>query len=220
MDKKIVYKPNYISIELVEEIQSFFNNINDSLLASRGPYTFEKAELGRQGCWDRQLHWEIKDNPIHLVAEKLRADFGAFEIYESSIRYLSAPFLPHSDIRKDLSWIKNLKHSGHREGWIFIIPLSWKSGYQPGTAFYNNPARLDEPLYCEMTDILPKYAPEHEFESRNFSVREILKWNSPGDLVAWENFQWHSSCSFGEYTYTTDDWAKEFVSIETYFKTK
>ena len=93
----------------------------------------------------------------------------------------------------------------------------WKDGYTPGTAFFNNPAKLSEPLYADMLDILPNYTDEYEVETRNFSVQKILKWESPGDLIAWENFQWHGSCNFGNIEYTRDTWAKEFISIETWF---
>jgi hypothetical protein len=217
MPKQIIYKRNYLSLDLVEEIREYFYRINDSLYASRGPYDHVKSKLGWQGCWDRQLHYERDDNPIHRLIAKLKDDFGDFEIYESSIRYLSAPFLPHSDIR-NIDWLKQYKINGYTTGFIFMIPLSWKENYSPGTAFFNSPANVDEPLYSEMLDILPSYSDEFVAESRNFSVKEIVKWESPGDLVAWENFQWHCSCQFGNAKYKRDDWLKEFISIETHFK--
>jgi hypothetical protein len=215
MQKKIIHKKNYISSEFVNQIRSYYERINDSLLASRGPWTFERAKLGYQGCWDRQLHYEKSDSPIHQIVSKLKEDFGDFFIHESSIRYLSAPFLPHSDIRNN-NWLKELQSNGCRPGFTFLIPLWWKKGYTPGTAFFNSPANLDEPLYSDMLDILPNYSESSKEEARNFSVREIVKWESPGDLIAWENFQWHCSCHHGHIEYNKQTWAKEFVSIETW----
>jgi hypothetical protein len=213
--KKIIYKNNYIPLELVSEIREYFDNINDSLLASRGPKTSTKLKLGWYGCWDRNLHYEKLDNPIHRVVSKLKEDFGDFEITESSIRYLSAPFMPHSDIRS-VDWLNEYRNKGWKEGIVYLIPLWWKDGYTPGTAFFNNPANIDEPLYSDMLDILPEYSEEFKEDSRNFSIREIVKWKSPGDLIAWENFQWHSSCHYGDIEYNKDTWAKEFISIETW----
>jgi hypothetical protein len=215
--KKIIHKNNYISLDLVNEIKEYFDKINDSLFASRGPKSHQKTKLGWQGCWDRNLHYEKLDNPIHRVISKLKEDFGDFEIVESSIRYLSAPFLPHSDIRSS-TWLNEHRNNGYKEGFVYLIPLWWKDGYIPGTAFFNNPANIDEPLYSDMLDILPNYSTEYEDEGRNFSVRKIIKWKSPGDLIAWENFQWHSSCSYGDITYNKNTWAKEFISIETWAK--
>ena len=149
----------------------------------------------------------------------LKRDFGEFEIYSSSIRYLSAPFLPHSDIR-DVEWLRDLKKQGLREGFIFLIPLWWEPDYQPGTAFLNNPVNLNEPLYADMLDIFPNYSdtPQNAYEQKNFSVKQIIRWENPGDLIAWENFQWHASCHFGKANYQKDKWVKEFVSIETAIK--
>jgi hypothetical protein len=219
INKQIVYKKNYISLELVNEIREYFNNINDSLLHSNGPRTSEQAKLGWYGCWDRQLHYEKLDNPIHQVIKKLKADFGNFNICDSSIRYLSAPFMPHSDIKNN-QWLKEHRDAGDQEGFIFVIALWWKDGYTPGTAFFNNPANLNEPLYTDMLDVLPNYSDQYQEEARNFSVKEILKWESPGDLIAWENFQWHCSCNFGNIEYNRTSWAKEFISFETWFSNK
>lgn len=217
--KQIVYKKNYISLDLVNEIRHYFDDINDSLMGSNGPYSSEKNKLGYQGCWDRQLHFEKSDNPIHQVIIKLKKDFGDFEYksYKSSIRYLSAPFLPHSDIVSNES-LKTLRTNGYKEGHIFIIPLWWKDNYQPVTGFFNSPARLDEPLYVDKLDIFPEYAGPYQEESKNLSVREIIQWQSPGDLIAWENFQWHASGQIGQFQYDRKVWVKEFISIETKIK--
>jgi len=215
MEKCIAYKPKYITQSDVEKIRNYFNEINDSLLDSRGPYPNERNKLGWQGCWDRQLHYEKLDNPVHDVIDKLKKDFGDFQINDSSIRYLSAPFLPHSDV-KSVKWINDQKKSGRREGFIFLIPLWWEENYFPGTAFFNSPPDLSEPLYNEKIDVLPEFSDKFQEDMRNFSVKKIIKWESPGDLIAWENFQYHSSCQFGNFVYDKNKWVKEFISIETY----
>ena len=157
MQKKILHKKNYISTDLVEQIRSYYDQINDSLLASVGPYPWEKAKSGYQGAWDRNLHYEKTDSPIHQIVSNLKEEFDDFFIYNSSIRYLSSPFLPHTDIRGH-SWLKKFQSDGYRPGFSFIIPLWWKKGHTPGTAFFNSPPNLDEPLYSDMLDILPNYA--------------------------------------------------------------
>ena len=217
MSKQIIYKPNYISVAEVQEIREYFDNINDSLAASRGPYSNAKNKLGWQGCWDRQIHWEKQDNPMHKILQRLEKDFGNFKILESSIRYLSSPFLPHSDVRS-VKWIQDLKKQKTKEGFTMLIGLWWDQYYTPGTAFYNCPPKLDEPLYSEKLDILPEYSDEYQEEMRNYSVREVIKWQSPGDLIAWENFQFHSSCHFGKVSYDREKWMKEFISLETCFR--
>jgi hypothetical protein len=215
MQKKILHKKNYISLDLVNQVRSYYDSINDDLSASSGPYPVERAKLGYQGCWDRNLHYELPDSPIHQVVSQLKQDFEDFLIHQSSIRYLSAPFMPHSDIRS-IGWLKKLRDDGHRPGFTFLIPLWWKKEYTPGTAFFNSPANINEPLYSDMLDILPKFADSFERVSMNFSVREVVKWQSPGDLIAWENFQWHCSCHYGNIEYNKQTWAKEFISIETW----
>lgn len=215
MQKKIIYKKNYLTVDFVDQFRSYYNKINDSLLASSGPYTWEKSKIGYQGCWDRILHYEKLDSPVHQIVSKLKEDFGDFTIYDSSIRYLSAPIGPHSDVR-NTSWLTEHRNNGHRGGFIFLIPLWWKKGYAPGTAFFNSPPNLDEPLYSDMLDILPNYSESFKEESANFSVRETIKWESPGDLIAWENFQWHCSCQYSDIEYNKQTWVKEFISIETW----
>ena len=215
MQKKILHKKNYISIDFVEQIRAYYDKINDSLLASKGPYICDPSKLGYQGCWDRNLHYEKLDSPIHQIVSKLKEEFDDFFIHTSSIRYLSTPFLPHSDIRS-IDFLKDMRSNGYSPGFTFLIPLWWKKGYTPGTAFFNSPANIDEPLYADLLDILPNYAEKYENEARNFSVREIAKWESPGDLIAWENFQWHCSCHYGQIEYNKQTWVKEFISIETH----
>lgn len=216
MLKKIVYKSEYISLELVEEIRKYIHSIGDSIYESKGPYPTSTSKLGWMGCWDRNLHLEKLDNPIHKLIYKLKQDFGNFTIYCSSVRYLSSPFVPHTDIRSNQA-LKELKDKGVKEGYVFLIPLWWKENYNPGTAFFNSPANMNEPLYSELPDVLPDYSVEHAETARNLSVREIIKWQNQGDLIAWENYQWHSSCHFGETNYSKEYWVKEFISIETQY---
>jgi hypothetical protein len=215
MRKKIIYKKKYISLSVVNDIKSYYEKINDSLLDSAGPYPNPKSKLGWASCWDRQLHYELPRSPIHKIVNQLKTDFGEFIIHDSSIRYLSAPILPHSDIR-GVDWLKENKSKGFKEGLTFLIPLWWKDGHTPGTAFYSCPANLNEPLYTDMPDILPAYSDQYTEEARNFSVRKIIKWESPGDLIAFESFQWHGSCQWGDVTYDRETWSKEFLSIETW----
>ena len=217
MQKKIIYKKQYIPLSFVNEIKSYYEKINDSLLDSSGPWPNPRSKLGWSGCWDRQLHYELPCSPIHKIVNQLKTDFGEFIIRDSSIRYLSIPFLPHSDIR-GVDWIKENKSKGFKEGPTFLIPLWWKDGHTPGTVFYSCPANLHEPLYTDMPDILPAYSDQHKEEARNFSVRKIIKWNSPGDLIAFESFQWHGSCHWGNVTHDRETWSKEFLSIETWRK--
>jgi len=217
MQKQIIHKKNYLSSELVNEIREYFNNINDSIYHSGGPYAHEKAKIGWQGCWDRNLHYERVDNPIHQVVSKLKEDFGNFIIHQSSLRYLCAPVLPHTDITAN-EWLVKYRDQGYKKGYIFLIPLWWKEGFTPCTPFFNSPANVDEPLYSDLLDVLPNYSNEYQEEARNFSVREIVTWKSPGDLIAWENFQWHSSGQFGHTEYVKDQWIKEFISIKTWLE--
>lgn len=213
MDQDIVYLPNYISQNDVDDIRNFYDNINDSIYASQGPYQQNKNILGWQGCWDRNLYLQNKESPIHKLIARLENDFGHFHIYNSSIRYLAGPFLPHSDIVSN-DWLRSHKEQ-YREGYVFLIPLSWKKNYRPGTAILSSPPKLSEPLYEDVLEILPRYSDAHTEEMKNFSVKKILEWRSPGDLIAWKNFQWHTSCHFSDTKYTLEDWQKEFINFKT-----
>jgi hypothetical protein len=219
MQKQLIYKENFISLELVDEIRTYFDEINDSLLDSSGPFDHSKHYLGWAGTWSRQLHFELPHNPIHLVVDKLKQEFGNFECQtdKCSIEYLSSPFLPHTDIH-NLDYIQKLRANGNPKVYIFIIPLWWKPGHTPVTGFFNSPPNFDEPLYSDMSDIFPKYAPNKFDESLNFSVRQAFPWKSPGDLIAWESFQWHSSGAMGDIEYSRSDWSKEFITMEVHIK--
>lgn len=215
VSKEIIFQPQYIDVSLIDSIRQYFNDINDCPFHSDGPKDNHINALGWEGCWDRNLYLEKTDNPVHTVIQKLKSDFGDFSIYDASIRYLCAPYLPHSDIR-DTEWLRKAKTDNFKEGFVFLIPLWWRSNYKPATAFYSNPARLDEPLYMDYGDILPKFSPDHERDARNLSVHKIVHWQNAGDLVAWRNFQWHGSCGILEGSYARHRWIKEFISIETW----
>lgn len=219
MQKQIIYKENFISLDLVDQIRTYFDKINDSLAASRGPFDQPDHYLGWAGTWSRQLHFELPDNPIHLVVDKLKQEFGDFEcrLARCSIEYLSSPFSPHTDIY-DVEFLKELRARGKPTVYIFLIPLWWKPGHTPVTGFFNNPPDLDEPLYSEVSDIFPKCVPITFDETVNLSLRKMFSWNSPGDLIAWEGFQWHSSGALGDIEYSRTDWAKEFITIEAIMK--
>lgn len=210
----ILYKPNYVPYDEIVKIKHFYDKIiNDSF--SNGPKENLNLENGMQGCWDRPLRLERSDNPIISVINNLHKEFGAFEIHEASIRYMAFPFGPHTDIR-NTAWLKAYRKNYDR-GYTFLIPLSWKEGYQPGTAFFSCPPDDAEPLYEECLEWLPKYSEKGKIIERNFSVKQIIKWQQPGDLVVWKNFQWHCSLSPQGYVYDSKKWVKEFISIETYY---
>jgi hypothetical protein len=219
MQKQLTYKENFISLDHVNKIRTYFDEINDSLAASSGPFDQPEHYLGWAGTWSRQLHFELPDNPIHLVIDKLKQEFGDFECDTRycSIEYLSSPFLPHTDVH-NVEFLKELRAKGNPKIYVFIIPLWWKLGHTPVTGFFNSPPNLDEPLYSDMSDIFPKYAPSKFDQSADFSVRQMFPWKSPGDLIAWESFQWHSSGALGNIEYTRTDWAKEFITIEATIK--
>ncbi len=210
----IIHKENYISKEQVSDIKTFFDKkIRDKL--SGGPYESKQLESGMEGCWDRSLHFEIKENPIHALITSLQKDFGGFHINESSIRYMAYPFVPHSDIRSS-EWLQEQRQNFY-PGYTFLIPIWWKEDYNPGTAFFSSPPENDEQLYIEQQDVLPKFSEQHKKQARNFGVKQIVKWKNTGDLIAWKNFQWHCSLSQANYTYSDKTWCKEFISIETAF---
>lgn len=215
MEKLLIYKENFISLDEVNEIRTYFDNINDSRELSAGPFDHPIHSLGWCGTWSRQLHFELPDNPIHKVIYKLKQEFGDFECRPThcSIEYLSSPFLPHTDVHS-VEFLHELRSRGNPKIYIFLIPLWWKPGHTPVTGFFNNPPNLDEPLYSEMADMFPKYAPGKFDPGVNFSVKKFFPWKSPGDLIVWESFQWHSSGSTGQIEYTRNDWSKEFVTIE------
>ena len=131
----------------------------------------------------------------------------------SSIRYQAYPFAPHSDI-KNIEWLLGNKSQGYTEGYTFLIPLWWDENCNPGTAFFNNPAKLSELHYTEAQDVLPEIVDNSNI--KNFSVKEIVNWINPGDLIAWKNFQWHGSTCSHSYQYSTKKYCKEFISIETF----
>ena len=208
----IIYKESYVSLDDVKAIKTFFDKkITDKL--SGGPYQSKQLQSGMEGCWDRSLHFEIVENPIHNLVKKLKEDFGDFVIHESSIRHMAYPFVPHSDIRSS-KWLQEQRQN-YTAGYTFLIPLWWKQDYNPGTAFFSSPPKEHQELYIEQQDVLPVFSKEHSKQARNFGVEQIIKWKSKGDLVAWKNFQWHCSLSQKDYLYNDKNWCKEFISIET-----
>ena len=212
--KDIYFVESYVSREHTQEIKNYFDEtVNDWF--SNGPRTSDKWHQEWIGCFDRPLRLERQDNPLLPVIDKLKADFGNFDIFEASIRYMNYPFPPHSDVRDSETIMKQRKQ--HTAGHVFIIPLWWQKGYKPGTAFFNSPPKLNEPMYVEHQDIFPKAKSDKEV--KEYSVKKIIKWKNPGDLVAWKNYQWHSTLTTPGYDYSRDEFCKEFVSIETWGKT-
>jgi len=208
----IIFREQYVPKDLLDKINSFYKDTNDRL--SGGP-----AELGgefkstqKEGCWDRPLRLEVDDNPIHQLLDMLKKDFGEFIIHTSSIRYLAYPFTLHTDIRGS-EWLLESRKK-YKTGWTLLIPLAWDEGYNPGTAFFSSPPQDNEPLYIEKQDVLPKL--ENPSYAKHFSVKSLVKWKNPGDLVFWENYMFHCSMHDPNWTYSDSKHCKEFISIETF----
>ena len=208
-----IYKEKYVDHELLNEIKNFYSTVNDTF--SGGPF-IDKGELGTtygmMGCADRPLRLEYKSNPVHKLIAKLKEDMGDFHIHEGSIRYLYYPFGPHSDVRSNEHLLESWKK--YRNGYTFIIPLQWKPECKPGTAFFDSPPKQDQQLMCERHDVIPKL--NKSSASKNFGIKKLMPWKNPGDLIAWMNYQYHSSMIGGDWVYNDKEWCKEFISIETY----
>ena len=207
----ICFKENYISSTNILKLKKFFDEtVNDWF--SNGPKRCDDWEEQLYGCFDRPLRLERKDNPLLPVIDNLKQDFGDFEIYDGSVRYMNYPFPPHTDVRSSETIMEQRKK--HNNGYVFIIPLWWDKEYQPGTAFFNSPPKLDEPMYIEYQSILP--APKSDKLVKNLSIKRLIKWKNPGDLIAWRNYQWHASLTTSGYNYSQDKFCKQFISIETW----
>lgn len=211
--ENIVYRKSYIPSALLDEIKNFYKVLNDDL--TNGPRDVTKhnsSRLRKEGCWDVSLRLEIPKNPVNKLIQMLKKDFGEFIIHTSSVRYLGYPFSPHSDIRSSEWLIENRKK--YDTGYTFLIPLGWKEGYKPGTAFFSSPPADDEPMYIERQDVLPEF--QDEIFARNFSVKKIIPWQHAGDLVAWKNYIYHCSMTDRDFQYSDTEHCKEFISIETF----
>ena len=210
---EIVHKEKYVDDALLGKITSYYRELNDILVG--GPVVSINpisANLPKEGCSDRPLRLEYPDNPIHELIDQLKADFGDFHIHTASIRYLYFPYGPHSDVKSSEQLIKARRD--YRHGYTFIIPLSWKEGYTPGTAFFDSPPKEDQPLMAEHQDVLPKL--QKETANKNYGVKKMITWKSPGDLIAWMNFQYHCTMVDPNMPHNDKEWCKEFISIETY----
>ena len=213
---KSYYQENYISRDEAKNIKYFYDEIvNDHHITNiretkQRPYKF-------LGSKDRPLRLERDDNPFLSVIEKLKKDFGDFQIdiSMSSVIYLYYPFGVHTDIVSSEKLLEQRK-KGNKYGQSFIIPLWWDSEYSPGTVFYSSPPHPEENLYIEYQDDLPEYYPEHNEFLKNFSVQSLWKWKNPGDLIAWDHYVWHSTTCPQGYQYTHDKCFKEFIKINTW----
>tara|TARA_R100000081_G_C4803041_1_gene165495 strand:+ start:539 stop:1216 length:678 start_codon:yes stop_codon:yes gene_type:complete len=218
----IIHKPQYISLDDIKKIRFFYNCVIDDTM-NGGPVKSDKVKAGVQGFWNRPLRLEYPENPVHKVMQRLREDFGDFEIVTACVAYMSYPYGPHTDTR---SWefLRNYRKN-YRDGWKFLIPLAWKKDYQPGTVLFSNPPRDDESLYEDHSEWLPELScdskPTVEERATSFAkelgVKSIIKWQQPGDLVAWKTFQWHCSLSPKGYKYDLKSSTKEFLTIEVGF---
>ena len=209
----IIHKEKYVDDELLGKIISYIDKRNDDLMG--GPIVDKapnSSSIGMEGCSDRPLRLEDPDNPIHELLKKLKNDLQDFYIHTGSIRYLYYPYGPHTDIRSSEEIIEMRKK--YTNGYTILIPLRWKAGYVPGTAFFDSPPKENQSLMAEHQEVLPRL--QKATASKNFSVKKLITWKNPGDLVAWKNYQWHCSMLVGDWTYTEKEWCKEFISLETY----
>ena len=209
----IIHKEKYVDADLLGRIISYIDKRNDDFMG--GPIV-DKApnasSIGMEGCSDRPLRLEDPDNPMHELLQKLKNDMQDFYIHTGSIRYLYFPYGPHSDIRSSEQLIEMRKK--YTNGYTFLIPLRWKEGYVPGTAFFDSPPKENQSLMVEHQESLPEL--QRKTASKNFGVKKLVTWKNPGDLVAWKNYRWHCSMLVGDWTYTEKEWCKEFISLETY----
>jgi hypothetical protein len=209
----IIHKEKYVDDELLGKIISYIDKRNDDLMG--GPIVDKapnSSSIGMEGCSDRPLRLEDPDNPIHELLKKLKNDLQDFYIHTGSIRYLYYPYGPHTDIRSSEEIIEMRKK--YTNGYTILIPLRWKAGYVPGTAFFDSPPKENQSLMIEHQESLPEL--QRKTASKNFGVRKLITWKNPGDLVAWKNYRWHCSMLVGDWTYTEKEWCKEFISLETY----
>ena len=209
----ITHKEKYVNDELLGKIISYIDKRNDDFVG--GPIIDKGAHsssIGMEGCSDRPLRLEDPDNPIHELLQKLKNDMQDFYIHTGSIRYMYFPYGPHTDIRSSEEMIEMRKK--YTNGYTFLIPLRWKAGYVPGTAFFDSPPKENQSLMAEHQEVLPKL--QKATASKNFSVKKLITWKNPGDLVGWMNYQYHCSMLGGDWTYNEKEWCKEFISLETY----
>jgi len=209
----IIHKEKYVDAELLGKIISYIDKRNDDFMG--GPIVDKapnSSSIGMEGCSDRPLRLEDPDNPIHELIQKLKNDLQDFYIHTGSIRYLYYPYGPHTDIRSSEEIIEMRKK--YTNGYTILIPLRWKAGYVPGTAFFDSPPKENQSLMVEHQESLPEL--QRKTASKNIGVKKLVTWKNPGDLVAWKNYRWHCSMLVGDWTYTEKEWCKEFISLETY----
>jgi hypothetical protein len=214
MEKRTSYVKQFISTEEIASIRGFYEKMDPA--PSGGPWKSSTVRLGHEGAWDRSLHLDKPGFiPGKMIVDRLQRQFGNFDVYTSSIRYLAAPFAPHSDVIS-ADWLLKKRATGLLPGWKFLIPLAWIDGYNPKTYIFSSPPKNNEKLYSEYQHDLPYIT--NEQDSKNFSIKTILEWEDPGDLLAWEDFQWHCSSNPDGMEYNLTDWrsaCKEFISVET-----
>jgi len=182
----IIHKEKYVDAELLGKIISYIDKRNDDLMG--GPIVDKapnSSSIGMEGCSDRPLRLEDPDNPIHELIQKLKNDLQDFYIHTGSIRYLYYPYGPHTDIRSSEEIIEMRKK--YTNGYTILIPLRWKAGYVPGTAFFDSPPKENQSLMVEHQESLPEL--QRKTASKNFGVKKLVTWKNPGDLVAWKNYR-------------------------------
>jgi hypothetical protein len=202
----VIFKKDYFN---TARIKAYFANET----ASGGPEKFSNTKLGYQGCSDINLRLDRPDSPVHSLIKKLETDFGNFYIHTSTLRTLYYPFMPHTDIR-GIDHLQQYRKQGYTEGWTFLLLTEIKPNYNASTVFYNNPPHMNESNIDECSQCVP-YTSEYSQQAMNLSVKKVLH-QKVGDLVAWKNFQWHSTGYDKNWNYNHSDWCKRFVSIETW----
>ena len=218
MGKRTSYVKQFISTEEIAAIRGFYEKMDPA--PSGGPWKSSTVRLGHEGAWDRSLHLDKPGFiPGKMIVDRLQRQFGDFDVYTSSIRYLAAPFAPHSDVIS-AEWLLKKRATGLLPGWKFLIPLAWIDGYNPKTYIFSSPPEHNEKLYSEYQHDLPYTVNDLDGSdrSKNFSIKTILEWKDPGDLLAWQDFQWHCSSDPDGMKYNLTDWrsaCKEFISVET-----
>ena len=207
------YQENYISFDEVVAIKHFYDEIvND--IAQNNIREESTRIYGYVDGKHRPLRLNRSDNPLLLVIEKLKQDFGNFYIESSmsSVINLHYPHGIHTDINSSQEQLE--LRNKYKKGQSFIIPLWWDPEYQPGTAFYSTPPKQNEKLYIECQSDLPQFKEDKHI--KNFSVQAIWHWKNPGDLLAWNHYTWHSTTSPNGYEYALDKCCKEFIKLYTW----
>jgi hypothetical protein len=200
MKKTIDYYPNFISEEEAANFLKFYEKLDDKLLD--GPRKHIGLIAGKTGGYNRITHYQTpyskgKYFPIDAVMDKIIDKFGDFIIGGITIKNMHWPLGVHTDAGTLIQYLKTTKLKV-RPLRTFMIPLWWDCTFPVKTYFFSTPAEYNEPSFNDYAEDLPKYIKQEDgdiqqFQSVDFSVKKILEWKNPGDLLTWENYQHHCS---------------------------